>query len=411
MLPYLKTHHPYSVVIVITGYATLEHSIEAMKKGAFDFIPKPFEPKDLRLVITKAIEFLSTLEDIAKEKSRMGVLVNQLSGGVMATDVQKKIALANPAFLQMIDYFGQDVIGRPAAEIVQNETIETMLDQALAQPMESFSDLTQELDLGNKILSVRSIPFRDRLNRNLGTITVMYDITASKKMEQLKTDFVNMVAHEIRSPLNSIGMQLKVILDGLAGPVTEKQEEILNRSSEKIHALSNLSTELLDLAKIESGLITQEKEKFDIRSLLEEQVAFFQPTAAAKGIKLELDSLPDLPPILANKGNIEEVFSNLITNAINYTPENGKVSILAVVVKTHLCVSISDTGFGIPEEDLPKIFDRFYRVKNEKTRYITGTGLGLPIVKSILEAHNGTIKVESEPDKGSTFFVYLPLNI
>ena len=124
-----------------------------------------------------------------------------------------------------------------------------MLDQVLDQPTDSFSDLTQELDLGSKILSVRCIPFRDRLNRNLGTITVMYDITASKKMEQLKTDFVNMVAHEIRSPLNSIGMQLKVILDGLAGPVTAKQQEILNRSSEKITALSNLSTELLDLAK------------------------------------------------------------------------------------------------------------------------------------------------------------------
>ena len=411
VLPYLKSNHPYSVVIVITGYATLEHSIEAMKKGAFDFIPKPFEPKDLRIVIAKAVEFISTLQDIAKEKSRMGVLVHQLTGGVMATDTQKKIALANPAFLKMIDYFGQDVIGQPVTGIVRNEKIEKMIDEALAMPSEEFSDFTEEMELGKNILSVRCIPFRDRLNRNLGTITVMNDITALKKIDQLKTDFVNMVAHEIRSPLNSIAMQLKVILDGLAGSVTDKQKEILDRASQKINALSNLSTELLDLASIESGLITQEKEKFHIRSLLEDQVAFFQQSAAAKGISLELDALPDLPPILANKSNIEEVFSNLITNAIKYSPENGKITILAVTVKTHLCVSVSDTGFGIPAEDLPKIFDRFYRVKNEKTRYITGTGLGLPIVKSILEAHNGKIKVESEPDKGSTFYVYLPLDI
>jgi len=121
--------------------------------------------------------------------------------------------------------------------------------------------------------------------------------------------------------------------------------------------------------------------------------------------------LPDLPPVLANKSNMEEVFSNLITNAINYTPEGGKISILAVAVKTHLCVSISDTGFGIPSEDLTKIFERFFRVKNEKTRHITGTGLGLPIVKNILEAHNGKIRVESELDKGSTFYVYLPLSM
>ncbi|MFO7560489.1 MAG: response regulator [Desulfobacterales bacterium] len=411
VLPYLKTHHPYSVVIVITGYATLEHSIEAMKKGAFDFIPKPFDPQDLRIVIAKAIEFISTLQDIANEKSRMGVLINQISGGVMATDIQKRIALANPAFLKMIDFFGQDVIGQPVSKIVKNEKIVRMIDQALSMPMESFSDFTEELVLGKNILSARCIPFRDRLDRNLGTIMVMHDITALKKIDQLKSDFVNMVAHEIRSPLNSISMQLKVILDGLAGSITEKQQEILSRASAKINALSNLSTELLDLARIESGLITQEREKFQIGSLLQDQVAFFQEAARSKGISLELDTLPDLPPVLANKSNMEEVFSNLITNAIHYTPENGKISILAVALKTHLCVSISDTGFGISSEDLPKIFERFYRVKNEKTRHITGTGLGLPIVKSILEAHNGKIRVESELNKGSTFYVYLPLSI
>jgi two-component system phosphate regulon sensor histidine kinase PhoR len=411
VLPYLKTNHPYSVVIVITGYATLEHSIEAMKKGAFDFIPKPFEPQDLRIVIAKAIEFISTLQDIANEKSRMGVLVNQLSGGVMATDIQKRIALANPAFLKMIDYFVKDFIGRSVSQIVKNEKIEGMVDQALSMPTESFSDFTEELDLGKNILSVRCIPFRDRLNRNLGTITVMYDITALKKIDQLKSDFVNMVAHEIRSPLNSISMQLKVILDGLAGSITEKQQEILGRASAKISSLSNLSTELLDLAKIESGLIIQEKERFLINTLLEDQVAFFQEAARSKGISLEFDTLPDLPPVLANKSNMEEVFSNLITNAIHYTPDNGKISILAAAVKTRLCVSVSDTGFGIPDDDLPKIFDRFFRVKNEKTRYITGTGLGLPIVKSILEAHNGKIRVESELNKGSTFYVYLPLSL
>ncbi len=411
VLSYLKTNHPYSVVIVITGYATLEHSIEAMKRGAFDFIPKPFDPQDLRIIITKAIEFISTLQDIANEKSRMGVLVNQLSGGVMATDIQKRIALANPAFLKMIDYFGKDVIGRPVSEIVKNEKIEGMIDQALSMPTDSFSDFTEELDLGKNILSARCIPFRDRLDRNLGTITIMYDITALKKIDQLKSDFVNMVAHEIRSPLNSISMQLKVILDGLAGSVTKKQQEILGRASEKINALSSLSTELLDLARIESGLITQEKEKFHISTVLQDQVTFFQEAAGSKRISLDLDTLPDLPPVLANKSNMEEVFSNLITNAINYTPETGKISILAVAVKTHLCVSINDTGFGIASEDLPKIFDRFFRVKNEKTRYITGTGLGLPIVKSILEAHNGKILVESELNKGSTFYVYLPLSI
>jgi len=408
VLPYIKANHPYSIVIVITGYATLEHSIETMKNGAFDFIPKPFSPHDLRIVISKAIQFIQTLQDIANEKSRMAILVNQLSGGVMATDFNKTIVLANPAFLKMLDYFGKDIVGCNASEIIQNEKINIMLDKTLSMPPEKLSDLTEEININKNILSVRCIPFRDRLKRNIGTITVIYDITTLKNMDQLKSDFVSMVAHEIRSPLNSIGMQIQVIIDGLAGPATEKQQEILTRASEKIRSLSNLSKELLELSRIESGLITQEKEKFDINLLLKELVTFFQEAAQAKNISLELEEPSRLPHIFANKSNIEEVFSNLISNSINYIPEGGNIKIFAAATNNYFHISVSDNGFGISKEDIERIFDRFYRVKNDKTRYITGTGLGLPIVKSIVEAHNGKIRVESELYKGSTFYVYLP---
>ncbi len=409
LLPHIKADHPYSVVIVITGYATLEHSIETMKKGAFDFIAKPFSPQELRIVIAKAIKFISTLQDIADEKSRMRVLINQLSDGVMATDIQKKIVLANPAFLKMLDCFVENITGESVSSIIQNKKIEDMVDQALSMQEKNFSILTEEIEVGETVLNIRCIPFRDRLKRNLGTITVVHDVTALKKMEQHKSDFVSMVAHEIRSPLNSIGMQLKVILDGLAGDVTEKQQEILERASDRIKALGNLSTELLDLAKIESGLISQNKETFNVNIFLQEQVAFFQETAHAKNIRLELGEIQELPFLFANKTNMEEVLSNLISNSINYTMSGGKITIFADVNKSHLHICVNDTGFGIPKKDLERIFDRFYRIKNDKTRYITGTGLGLPIVKSIIEAHNGKIKVESELNKGSSFHIYLPL--
>jgi two-component system phosphate regulon sensor histidine kinase PhoR len=165
---------------------------------------------------------------------------------------------------------------------------------------------------------------------------------------------------------------------------------------------------LLDLAKREAGLSTLERNKCNMTEILKEQVDFHQQKARSKGIRLELDQLPDLPPVFANKQNMEEVLSNLITNAINYTPGEGKITISARPENLYLRISVSDTGLGIAEEDLDQIFDRFYRVKNEKTRYIIGTGLGLPIVKSIVEAHNGMIRVESKPDHGSTFYVYIP---
>ncbi|MBW1886957.1 MAG: response regulator [Deltaproteobacteria bacterium] len=415
VLAHVKTLHPDTVIIVITGYATVEHSIEAMKKGAFDFIPKPFSPDQLRVVVSKAIEYTGTLQDIANEKSRMRVLINQLDSGVMATNNKKRVALANPSFLKMMGYRGETVIGRRVEEFIKDEKLMQMIDQAISMPQDQFTELTEELYLEDKgedqeiILGARCVPFRDRLSRNLGTITVLHDITTLKKMNQLKSDFVSMVSHEIRSPMNSILAQLKVVLDGLAGDITEKQKEILGRASERIKALSDLSTELLDLARIESGLITQEKEELNMDELLADQVDFHNAKAQAKNIRLELTPLSKLPPVLANRHNMEEVLSNLITNAVNYTPEGGSITVSATVEGHYLCVGVMDTGIGMTKEDVDRIFDRFYRVKNDKTRFITGTGLGLPIVKSIMDAHNGMIRVESTPDQGSSFYVYIPL--
>ena len=417
VLSHVKALHPDTSIIVITGYATVEHSIEAMKNGAFDFIPKPFSPDQLRVVVAKAIDHTGALKDISNEKSRMRVLINLLANGVMVTDVEKKLVLANPAFMKITGFKGDDIIGRPFSELVQQEQLQQMVEHALSMPESEFTELTEELEIaksgedGTAIYVVRCRPFRDRIGRNLGTITVLSDITYLKEINQRQSDFVSMVAHEIRSPMNSVMAQIKVIQDGLAGDVTQKQSEILSRASKKIGGLVTLSSELLDLAKRETGLVALERKSCNMTEVLKDQVDFHQPKAQAKGIQLKLDPLPDLPPVLANKQNMEEVLSNLIANAINYTPREGMITVSARPEKHHLCISVSDTGIGIGVEDLDRIFDRFYRVKNEKTRYIIGTGLGLPIVKSIVEAHDGMIRVESTPDHGSTFYVYIPFLI
>ena len=414
VLSQVKALHPDTSIIVITGYATIENSIEAMKNGAFDFIPKPFSPDQLRVVVSKAIEHTGALKDIANEKSRIRVLINLIANGVMVTDAEKKLVLANPAFMKIMGFKEDDIIGRPFTELVQQDQLRQMVEHAFSISEGELTEITEELKIEKSgedttaTYVARCRPFRDRIGRNLGTITVLSDITYLKDINQRQSDFVSMVAHEIRSPLNSVMAQMKVVQDGLAGDITQKQGEILGRASEKINGLVSLSSELLNMASREAGLIALERTECDMGEVLKDQVEFHRPKAQAKGIQLKLEPLPDLPPVLANKQNMEEVFSNLITNAINYTPGKGKISVSARSGKHHLCISISDTGFGIAEEDLDRIFDRFYRVKNDKTRYIIGTGLGLPIVKSIVEAHDGMIQVESKPDHGSTFIVYIP---
>ncbi len=416
VLAAVREHHPDTVVIVITGYATVEHSIEAMKKGAFDFIPKPFTPDQLRSIVTKSIRYTRALQDIADSKSRLRVMVNRLMDGVMTTDGERRIVLANPAFLHMIGWSGDTVVGRLVEEVVADDQLRSMIDEALAMPPDTFTEIVHELSVAawdsqpERILDVRCAPFRGRTGANLGTITVLHDITASKKMERMKSDFVSMVSHEIRGPMNSLLMQIQVILDGLAGEVTAKQREILERASGKIHNLTNMVSELLDLARIEAGLIANAKESLDIRRLLEEQVAFHRPAAAAAGITLEIEPLPDLPLIQANPQGMDEVFTNLITNAIKYSPPDSRVSLAAGVDAGFLAVTVRDTGYGIPEEDLEEIFASFYRVKDANTRTIHGTGLGLAIVKSIVNAHRGSIRVESKLGQGSAFTVSLPVS-
>jgi len=415
VLAKVKALDPDTVVIVITGYATLEHSVDAMKKGAFDFIPKPFTPEHLRVTVAKAIDYTRALWDIADTRSRLRTMVNHISDGVMCTNQQNEVALANPAFLRMIGFRAEWMIGRPLEQFINIPRMRDLISQALMLPASEFSELTEEITLNGPdrpeemILSIRCVPFRDRKGRNLGVITVLHDITALKRMDRMKSQFVSTVSHEIQSPMNSVMMQLQVILDGLAGELTEKQRDILTRASQKIANLSRMASELLDLARIESGLIALEREPVDMAAVIRDQVAFHLPKAESEAIRLESDAPGALPPVLANRRNMEEILSNLITNAIKYSPGGGRVTVSASAGSDVISFRVQDTGIGISPEDLKLIFQQFYRVKDEKTRYINGTGLGLAIVKSILESHQGRIKVESRPGEGSAFTVFLPV--
>ena len=172
-----------------------------------------------------------------------------------------------------------------------------------------------------------------------------------------------------------------------------------------------MTTELLDLARIESGLITLEREPLDMADLIRDQVAFQLSFAASASIEMVVEVPETLPLVLANRRNMEEVLSNLITNAIKYSPGGGRVTVSVSVVNAYLCIRVKDTGLGISAEDQLLIFQRFFRVKDEKTRYINGTGLGLAIVKSILASHQGRIKLDSQQGEGSTFSVFLPILI
>ena len=176
----------------------------------------------------------------------------------------------------------------------------------------------------------------------------------------------------------------------------------------RIDQLLELINDLLDIAKIEEGKQVQRRVPTDIEPLMMDTLSLLKPRAEKQGINLT-GSCKNMKPVYADPKGIEEIFNNLVTNAINYSPEGGKVEVTAQVLGEYMEIKVSDTGVGIDPEELPKIFDKFYRIKNQKTRDVTGTGLGLAIVKGVVESHNGTIDVESVPEKGTTFRILLPV--
>ncbi|MFP5213731.1 MAG: sensor histidine kinase, partial [Acidobacteriota bacterium] len=227
-------------------------------------------------------------------------------------------------------------------------------------------------------------------------------------LDAMKTDFVHMVSHELRSPMAAVKQQLSVILEGLAGEVTTRQREMLDRSQERIQGLLDLVNELLDIARMEGGGEARQMVPVQLRTIIESTVELMRPQAEQLSIDISMDLPPEAPLVQADPRGMEEVFTNLIGNAIRYSPDGGTVTISTLPCGSYLEVLVSDTGIGIPAEEIPKIFDKFYRVKHPRTRKVIGTGLGLAIVKGIVDAHRGAIRVESEPGVGTTFRVTLP---
>jgi signal transduction histidine kinase len=253
-----------------------------------------------------------------------------------------------------------------------------------------------------------SAPVRNEQGEMLGSVTIFNDVSRFKELDQMKSDFVNMVSHELRSPLSSIRQQVSVITEGLVGEINTEQEKILNRVLQRIDGHLAMISNLLDLSRIEAGRLVQQKERIVIPKIIEEVVELMSPEAEKKGLtfKVTLDS--QIFPIHADYQSMETVLNNLVSNAIKYNREKGAVSITAQNSGDFVEIKVSDNGVGIEKENLPQIFDKFYRIRTEQTRKVVGSGLGLPLVKDIVEAHLGTITVESKPEQGTTFTVLLP---
>jgi two-component system, OmpR family, phosphate regulon sensor histidine kinase PhoR len=424
VLGHIQQLNPEILVIIITGYATLETAIEAMKQGAYDFIPKPFEPDQLRIVINRARERIRLTEetrklaqerqrnlaDLGTEKSRIRTIVESLPNGVLVTNVQGQVALMNPAFQWLMGIEEDQAAGESIEACIQDKGFCQLVKDISEGTAQSLPATYEFTTIGEKYLLASGRPVLGDEGECLGAVVNLVDITAMKVLDRLKSEFVAKVSHELRSPLSTIHEQLALVLKDMVEKESTRDQYLLSRAKEKTQGLISLIGDLLDLSRIEAGNVCIDCKPVKLDELLKSIVDFLETRASGKNQNLKL-ILPDepIPLISADPRALESVFGNLIANAINYTPDGGTIEIEISLLPDKIRTDVSDTGFGIEAKDIDNIFKRFYRVKNDKTRFITGTGLGLPIVKGLLDELGGSIQVCSEPSKGSTFTVLLPI--
>ena len=418
------------LVIILTGFATLETAVEAMKKGAYDFLSKPVMPDQLRIVMKRALEkqYLSeqadrlqkerqkTLADLGTEKSRIRGIVESLPNGIVVTDTSGQVVMMNPAFLEHLDL--------PRYQQPGSRINDYIADKGMIQLVETLSNgnsgkiaddkMTYEFCTKSKrFLMAHGRPVLDDAQKCQGVVVVLVDITAVRLLDRLKSEFVAKVSHELRSPLATIHEQLGLVLKNTSKGLSEGDHTMLGRAREKTRGLISLIGDLLDLSRIEVGVSGAVHQPVNITELLKNIVVFLSTRSESNQQTLTLHlsqhALP-VPPIVADPLELESIFGNLITNAINYSPPGSAIEVVIAREDLFVVVSVKDNGFGIAESHQERIFEKFYRVKTDKTRRVTGTGLGLPIVKGLVDDLGGHISVRSVEDQGSVFTVKLPLS-
>jgi signal transduction histidine kinase/GGDEF domain-containing protein len=303
---------PETLTVLMTGHGSIDSALEAMKRGASDYLTKPLNLDEL----------IMRLRKVAEQKQR---------------------------FVSLKDYAG-------------------------------------ELERANEEL---------------------------RKVDQIKSEFVSIASHELRTPLSAIKNSVQLILQGKTGEINENQKKFLSMADRNITRLTNILNDLLNLSKIESGKITMTFEELALKVPVELVLSSLQSQAQGKSLQLVMDLPEDLPTVLGDREKLEQVLTNLVGNAIKFTPEGGTISVSAGLSdqdENLVAVSVRDTGIGIPEDQLKKVFEKFHQVEGSLQRSVSGTGLGLAITRGLIEAHQGTIWAESELGRGSTFRFTLPLS-
>ncbi len=416
---------PNTVCIIATGYASYETAVESTSYGAFGYIPKPFTSDELLQKINQAVykrqlllesekwkkEREERLLEVAFEKTRLNTIINSISDGLLVVNKEGQAVLFNPSALKFLGVenilIEEQVIDRLP------EGISSLIYKFLRSGKYEKTTYSARLEPSNTTdlfieAAASAVPHHD--GSLAGVVVVLKDITEMKKLEQLKSQFVSMVSHELKAPVAAVYGYLQ-LLDNSSISLTEEQKKnYLKRSQLRLDSVLKMVNDLLDISRMEMKTITREIKEIQLGSVVRNVIEFLSLEINKQNLNLKLELDEPIPTVNADMEEITRLFINLLSNAVKYNKPGGSIEINIFSSGGFAAARIKDTGIGLMPEEKEKIFHEFFRAKNEMTKDISGTGLGLSIVKRIVDSYAGKVEVESEFGKGTAFTVYLPVN-
>lgn len=346
-------------------------------------------------------ELREKLNDVNRQKKQIETILLHMTDGIIAFDMDGKIIHINPAAKELLVLTdNEDTFDKIFDKLDIDINIEKIIY------LENWTSSEQRKHVGEKYINILFAPFQDENDRPAGVVALIQDITEHVKLDNMRKEFVADVSHELKTPITSIMGYADTLLEGEYDEDT--RTKFLNVISSEAKRMARLVTDLLTLSRYDNKKVTSEITSFDLGELVKKCLEKLKFEIEKKEHQIECFVTASVPPVIADKYGIERVILNILSNAIKYTSNHGVIKVYVGFVYNDAYIKVIDNGIGIPEEDLERIFDRFYRVDKARSREFGGTGLGLSIAKEILDQNKGSISIKSEVGKGTEVVIRIP---
>ena len=346
-------------------------------------------------------ELNQKLNEVNRQKKQIETILLHMTDGIIAFDMEGNIIHINPAAKELLDLKEKD---NTFEKIFKKLAIDINIEKIIY--LENWTSSEQRKNVGNKFVNILFAPFQDENDRPAGVMTLIQDITEHVRLDNLRKEFVADVSHELKTPITSLMGYSDTLLEGDYDE--ETKNKFLTVISSEARRMAKLVTDLLTLSRYDNKKIETEATNFDLGELVKRCQEKLRFEIEKKGHNVECFVTASVPPVVADKDGIERVVLNILSNAIKYTPDNGVIKVYVGFVYNDAYIKIIDNGIGIPEEDMERIFERFYRVDKARSREMGGTGLGLSIAKEILDKNKGSIDIKSKVGKGTEVVIRIP---